>query len=173
MSNDIRDHPDYLEGVQELKWTLGGLAMATPEFRAGWNAAIEAAEGPAGTTKSAGSFTDGWRAAVESITATDGKAAILPLMQEPDVKTTQPSAEFQAARVELQLARMRTMLKEAPSQHRSDGGQYVSHPSVSDHTELLAHMATEHGLAILPQHRTSTRSAQAAHLVAHQTETSE
>src|SRR5438270_10977857 len=72
------------------------------------------------------------------------------------------------------LARMRQTLKDATAHDkkaadRADGGQFIKHPDTNDLTWLLAHMATEHGLAILPQHRMSTRNAQASHLVAHQT----
>ncbi len=50
---------------------------------------------------------------------------------------------------------------------RAQDGTY--HTDVNDHTRLVAHMATGHGMAILPEFRTSTRNALAAHLVAHQT----
>lgn len=71
-----------------------------------------------------------------------------------------------------QLANMRRILKDARQadrkaapQARTQGGTF--HTDTNDHARLLSHLVTGHGMAILPAFRTSTRNAQAAHLVAH------
>lgn len=74
--------------------------------------------------------------------------------------------ESKLATMGLSLKVMREADHKAARQARAQDGTF--HADVNDHTRLLSHLATNHGMAILATFRTSTRNATAAHTVAHE-----
>jgi hypothetical protein len=68
------------------------------------------------------------------------------------------------------LARMRLSLKDMAERDRKAAQREPSgrfHTDVTGHERLAAHMVEDHGMAILPEWRGSTKSMAMAHAVAH------
>jgi hypothetical protein len=61
----------------------------------------------------------------------------------------------------------RVLGKAAPSQHRADGGQYISHPTTDDHMALMRHLQNERGVTPSPATRISAKVAAQVHAAAH------